>query len=66
MASKEGGLNFRTNALSTDQSISMGLKSGEYRGKYKVFAPVAAINCCMDIDLWELRLSITTTLLDDR
>jgi len=29
MASREGGLNLRTNDLLTDHSISIGLKSGE-------------------------------------
>ena len=51
----------RRSALSFENIISMGLRSGEYGGKYISFAPTASIAFFTPLTLWAGRLSIMTT-----
>jgi hypothetical protein len=51
----------RSRPFTFDQTISIGLKSGEYGGKYSTLAPADSIIRLTCGRLWAVRLSITTT-----
>jgi len=52
---------FLNKVLSFENAFSMGLRSGEYRGRYKTHAPLASIASMARLFLWTLRLSQITT-----
>jgi hypothetical protein len=51
----------RSSPFTFDQIISIGLRSGEYGGRYNTLAPADSICRRMSGRLWAVRLSITTT-----
>src|SRR5215510_1853504 len=53
-----GSAAFRRCALSLLKACSIGLRSGEYLGRYRSFAPAASITSRTAATLWTGRLSI--------
>jgi len=51
---------FRKRAFKIAQCVSIGLRSGEYVGRYLSVQSLLAMSCCVCEDLWNEALSMMT------